>query len=259
MGITNHARGIMQAIIIGAGRGIRLMPTTADTPKCFAEVQGRRILDWALRAFADNGIEKISFIGGYQIDKVRRDYPHFRFFHNADWQNNNILLSLMHAEDAMDEPFICCYSDILFSAEAIGRLLGSEDDIALLVDTNWLEHYGPRTQHPTDDAEKVTVHNGQITRVHREIPEPEAHGEYTGIAKFSARGARTLREHFHRCRQAYAGKPFREAKVFEKAYLIHLFQEIVESGVTMAHVDTPGGYMEIDTQQDFELAQKNWS
>ena len=33
----------MQAIIIGAGRGQRLMPTTADTPKCFAEVNGRRI------------------------------------------------------------------------------------------------------------------------------------------------------------------------------------------------------------------------
>ena len=31
----------MRAIIIGAGRGARLMPTTADAPKCFAEVRGR--------------------------------------------------------------------------------------------------------------------------------------------------------------------------------------------------------------------------
>ena len=38
----------MRAIIIGAGRGSRLMPMTADTPKCFAEVQGKRILDWAV-------------------------------------------------------------------------------------------------------------------------------------------------------------------------------------------------------------------
>ena len=29
----------MKAIIIGAGRGRRLMPTTAETPKCFAEVR----------------------------------------------------------------------------------------------------------------------------------------------------------------------------------------------------------------------------
>ena len=61
----------MKAIIIGAGRGIRLMPTTANTPKCFAEVKGRRILDWALAAFRANGLVDIVFIGGYQIDKVR--------------------------------------------------------------------------------------------------------------------------------------------------------------------------------------------
>ena len=41
----------MQVIIIGAGRGQRLMPTTANTPKCFADVSGRKILDWALEAF----------------------------------------------------------------------------------------------------------------------------------------------------------------------------------------------------------------
>jgi hypothetical protein len=27
----------------------------------------------------------------------------------------------------------------------------------------------------------------------------------------------------------------------------------------MAHVDTPGGYIEVDTQQDFEYAQKFWT
>ena len=54
----------MKAIIIGAGRGIRLMPTTANTPKCFAEVKGRRILDWALAAFRANGLDDIVFIGG---------------------------------------------------------------------------------------------------------------------------------------------------------------------------------------------------
>ena len=46
--------------------------------------------------------------------------------------------------------------------------------------------------------------------------------------------------------------------MFEKAFLIQLFQEMIEAGVKMAHADTPGGYMEVDTQQDFELAQKFW-
>jgi L-glutamine-phosphate cytidylyltransferase len=179
----------MQAIIIGAGRGRRLMPTTADTPKCYAEVGDRRLIDWIRHAFEQNGIDRICFIGGYRIETVRRDYPQFAFRHNADWQNNNILESLFYAEDRMDEPFLCCYSDILFSPAVVGSLLQTDDDIALGVDTEWLTRYETRTEHPSDDAEKVTVRDGVVTRIHREIPEEEAYGEFIGVARFSARGA----------------------------------------------------------------------
>jgi L-glutamine-phosphate cytidylyltransferase len=249
---------IKKAIIIAAGRGRRLMPTTADTPKCYAEVHGKRLLDYALESFRGAGITDICFIGGYQIDKVRRDYPHFTFRHNAGWEHNNILLSLMHAEDQMSDGFICCYSDILFTSDVVQRLLKHPGDCALSVDTKWLERYQHRTQHPPDDGEKVTVNNGEVTRVHRGIPPAEAHGEYTGIAKFTPAGAALLREHFARAKAKYAGKPFREAVVFEKAYLILLFQEMIEAGVKFGHADTPGHYMEVDTQEDFELAKRFW-
>jgi len=248
----------MKAIIIGAGRGSRLMPTTADTPKCFAEVNGRRIIDWAVRAFAENGIERISFIGGYQIDKVRAAYPGFKMHHNAGWENNNILASLLCAEAEMDEPFICCYSDILFKPSVIQRLLAIKDDIAVAVDTDWRARYAHRSAHPTGDAEKVTASNGTVTRVHRDIEDSQAHGEFTGISKFNVQGAKLLKEHYHRCKKSYDGKPFREAREFKKAYLIHLYQEMIESNVRFAHADTPGGYMEIDTQEDFTLARESW-
>jgi L-glutamine-phosphate cytidylyltransferase len=249
---------IKKAIIIAAGRGRRLMPTTADTPKCYAEVHQRRLLDHALAAFKGAGITDICFIGGYQIDKVKRDYPQFTFRHNADWENNNILLSLMHAEDQMSDGFVCCYSDILFTSDVVQRVLSNPADIVLSVDTKWLERYQHRTQHPPDDGEKVTVANGKVTRVHRGIPPAAAHGEYTGIAKFTAKGAAQLRGAFARAKAKYAGKPFREAVVFEKAYLILLFQEMIEAGVPFAHADTPGNYMEVDTQEDFQLARENW-
>jgi choline kinase len=248
----------MRAIIIAAGRGRRLMPTTAETPKCYAEVHGRRLLDWALAAFAESGITDICFIGGYQIDKVRGDYPQFTFRHNKDWEQNNILLSLMHAEDLMTDGFICCYSDILFTADVVRRVLIHPAPIALSVDTKWLDRYVHRTQHPPDDAEKVIVSHGQVTRIHRAIPPDQAHGEYTGIAKFTPEGAESLREYFHRAKTKHEGGPFREAAEFQKAYLIHLLQDMIELGVPMAHADTPGSYMEVDTQEDFELARKYW-
>ena len=248
----------MRVIVIGAGRGRRLMPTTADVPKCFAEVAGRRLIDWAVDAFRENGLDRITFIGGYQIDKVRDAYPAFAFRHNSDWANNNILASLFYAEDLMDEPFVCCYSDVLFSPRVVAGLLEAGGDIALGVDTAWLERYGERTEHPSDDAEKVTVASGAVTRIHRAIPEAQAYGEYIGVARFSEVGAARLREHYHRCRQLHAGKPFREAPVFEKAYQIHLLQEMIEAGERMLHVDTPGGYIEVDTQQDFDYARQRW-
>jgi choline kinase len=259
----------MRVIVIAAGRGRRLMPTTADTPKCFAEVAGRRLLDWALEAFAANGLRDICFIGGYQIEKVRQAYPHFTFRNNAGWEHNNILASLFCAEDLMDEPFICCYSDVLFTADIVSRLAASPADMALGVDTAWLARYAERTEHPPDDAEKVTVElprcsggeaeGGRVTQVHRDIPPELAYGEYIGVAKFSAAGAASLRRHYHLCREQHAGRPWREASLFEKAYKILLFQHMIEAGERFAHVDTPGGYIEVDTQQDFEYARRHWT
>ena len=249
----------MRVIFIGAGRGSRLMPTTGNEPKCFARVRDKRILDWNLEAFARNGIDDIAFIGGYLIDTVRAAYPQFTFRHNDDWPNNNILASLMYAEDLMDEPFICCYSDTLYSANLIAGVAASDHDITVSADTGWAERYTDRTEHPADDAEKLTAQNGVVTRIHRGIDVAEAWGEYTGVAKFSVAGARQLKEHFARCRAQFAGRAFREAVVFEKAYFIHLLQDMIEHGVKVHHVDTASEYIEIDTQQDFEYAQTNWT
>src|SRR6186997_2752772 len=109
---------------------------TDNQPKCYATVGGRRILDWTLEAFDDAGLrDKQVFIGGYQIDQIRGHYPDLTFVHNADWQNNNILLSLMHAENQMDEGFVCAYSDILFRDTVVKDALNHSGDVVLCVDT----------------------------------------------------------------------------------------------------------------------------
>jgi choline kinase len=235
------------------------MPTTSDTPKCFAEVDGRSLLDWTLDALRKNDVNDICFIGGYQIDCVRERHPELTYRHNDNWPNNNILASLFYAEDLMDGPFICCYSDILFSHRVIRSLLASKDEVALVVDTAWGARYEHRSEHPPTDAEKVTVRNGEVTRIDRAIEVQDAYGEYIGVTKFSAEGAARLKHQYHSCRERYAGQPFREAKNFEKAYKIHLFQEMIEAGQRMVHVDTPGDYIEIDTQEDFEYARNYWT
>ena len=248
----------MRAIIIGAGRGRRLMPTTEHAPKCFAEIRGKRILDWTVDALTAGGVTEICFVGGYRIEAVEREYPQFTFRHNRDWEQNNILVSLMHAEDLMDRPFVTSYSDILFTRDVVAGLIASRAEIALGIDTDWREHYRPRTQHPPHDAEKAITRDGRVERVQRNIPYEDATGEFIGVAKFSARGAGLLRDHYHRRRREFWDKPYREAAQFQKAYLIHLFQDMIEQGVEFGHADTHGNYREIDTQEDMDLAQKGW-
>jgi choline kinase len=248
----------MRAIIIGAGRGRRLMPTTANSPKCFAEIRGKRILDWTLDALRAGGVTDICFVGGYCIHAVEQAYPHFTFRHNREWEHNNILVSLMCAEDLMDRPFLTTYSDILYTGALVADLVASTADIALGIDTDWRTHYQPRTQHPPHDAEKTITRNGRVMRVERTIPYDEATGEFVGVAKFSARGGELLREHYHRRRVQFWDKPYRGAMRFQNAYLIHLFQDMIEQGVAFGHADTHGLYREIDTQEDLDLAQKEW-
>lgn len=249
----------MRAIIVGAGRGQRLMPLTDEVPKSYAEIGGRRILDWCLDALRSAGLRDVVFVGGYRIERVRADYPAFRFVHNGAWERNNILASLMHAEPEMSDGFVSTYADILYTPDAVQRLVASPADIALLVDTDWRERYRSRTQHPESDGEKVRLLDGRVTEVNRAIPPDEAPAEFTGVAKFTPAGARALIEHYHRARQRYDGRSFREAPAFEKAYMIHLLQEMLEAGVKMAAVETDGGYFEIDTTEDYELAQRGWA
>ncbi|MBM3263651.1 MAG: phosphocholine cytidylyltransferase family protein [candidate division Zixibacteria bacterium] len=248
----------MYGIIIGAGRGRRLMPLTEDDPKCFAVIGGRRILDWALEAFRHGGIERLAFVGGYRIDRVQAEYPHLRYFHNDAWERNNILASLFYAEPAMEDGFVCSYADILYRPSIVRRLLDSPADIALAVDTAWRERYTTRTQHPEHDAEKVVTDGGRLFEIGRHIRSEEAHGEYIGVARFTPAGARLFRSYFHRAKETYAEGTFRSAVSFQKAYLIELFQEMLEDEVLIDIVPTEGDYMEIDTTEDYHLAQQTW-
>jgi len=250
----------MKTIIIGAGRGERLMPHTADAPKCFAEVQGKRILDWGLDAMRSAGLDDIVFIGGYRIDMVQEAYPEVTFCHNADWPDNNILESLMHAEPHMADGFVCAYSDILYTENVLQNLVTHHsDDITLVCDTDWRERYTQRTEHPEDDGEKMVVDEGRVTAINRTMPSEAATGEYIGVARFSPSGAASLIDAYHRAKSEHGKGPFMAAKTFRKAYLIDLYQHMIEQDVTMAASLTDGQYMEIDTNQDFQIARKEWS
>ena len=247
----------MKAIIIGAGRGYRIMPHSRYQPKCFTNVNGKRIIDYALEAFKKSNLNEIHFIGGYMIDVVKKEYPQLIFYHNSEWKNNNILASLFFAESVMEGGFISAYSDILYKPEIIKKLVKSPHDITIVLDSKWKTRYKDRSQHPMDDAEKVIYKDNKIIRISRKISNKRADSEFTGLAKFSTKGAQKFIAHYHKAEQKYKDKPFQGSSKFRKAYLIDMFQEMLEEGENIFQITIDGGYYEIDTVEDLRLASES--
>jgi len=245
----------MKAIIIAAGPGSRLMPITNERPKCLLDVAGQTILERALQALRENGIQNIVVVRGYAGHLI--NYPHVTYWHNPGFRKNNILRSLFYAEDEMDDAFFFSYSDILYSSEVVARLIDSEADVALIVDVNWTQTYEGRDQHPVSEAELVKVENGRVIRIGKGVVSPEeAHGEFIGLAKFTKTGAEAMKAAYHRVAKEGPTAPFQCAASLEKAYMTDMIQELVDNGSLVQSIDIEGGWMEIDTPQDLERARR---
>jgi choline kinase len=259
----------MKAILIAAGMGRRLSPYTDDRPKCLVEVAGRSLMHRALDALRSVGVTEFVIVRGYLGDHLTaalRSERDVSFLDNSDYPRNNILLSLMHAESAMDGGFFCSYSDIVFRPEVAEALAASPHDLSLVVDPFWAEAYDGRSDHPVPEAELFATEaaSQRIRRVGKQaVPPSEACGEFIGLWKASAAGADWLRSLYQR-RRAELGldRPYGRAARLEVAYLTDLFNDLIAEGrpLNAVQIARPCSWREIDTVQDLERAAAviNW-
>jgi L-glutamine-phosphate cytidylyltransferase len=250
----------MRPIIIGAGRGSRLGPNTDEVPKALVPVMGRPMLEWILEALGAAGFARrdVVYVCGYRADVVQARYRELTFVMNRDWESNNILASLMCARAHLAGGFVSSYADIVYRGSAVQKLVASPHDKVLVCDTDWRRRYVDRSQHPESDGEKMRADGASVLELSRRIPSEAACGEFIGVAKLTREGARELGEAFDAARAVWRGKAWREGRTFERAYLIDLFQDMIERGASFHRVDTHGGYMEIDTREDLACADKWW-
>ena len=82
----------------------------------------------------------------------------------------------------------------------------------------------------------------------------EVHGEFIGMIKLTDRGAKIFKQHFHRLKKFIGTSLFKELKVFQKAYLTDMIQELVDIGVKVHCVIIESGWKEIDTVEDYKKA-----
>jgi L-glutamine-phosphate cytidylyltransferase len=248
----------MRPVLIGAGRGSRLAHRTDDIPKTLVHCMGKPMLEWILEALAEAGFTKkdVIFICGYKGDVLRAKYPEFTYVENPDWENNNILESLMYAREHLGAGFVSSYTDIVYRGQCVKDVVAAPWDKVLVCDTDWRRRYVRRTQHPESDAEKMRGKGDRVIELSRTIASEQATGEFIGVTKFTPDGAKELIEAYD---DAKANCTTLGDRPFLKAYLIHLFQRMIEKGSSFHKVDTDGGYMELDTLQDLELAESWWA
>lgn len=248
----------MRPVLIGAGRGSRLQHRTDEIPKTLVPVMGRPMLEWILDALKAAGWSKkdVIFVCGYKHEVLRERYPEFTYVLNDNWENNNILASLMYAREHLKDGFVSSYTDIIYKPSCVKDAFDAPWDKVLVNDTDWRRRYTRRSNHPESDAEKLKAAGPRVVDISRTIPSEEASGEFIGVTKFTASGAKELCEAYDDAKvhcETLGDRPF------EKAYLIHLFQRMIEKGSAFHRVDTPGGYMELDTLQDLEFAESWWN
>jgi phosphoenolpyruvate phosphomutase len=247
-----------RAVILAAGFEPQLMPLIADKPKTMLEVGGRSILERQVEALGRCGIQDTVVVRGYRKDRVRA--PGVRFVDNDRFAETGELYSLFRAERELGGAIVLLYGDILFDAGILEKLLRTPADVAIVVDRAFHDTHragAPLPPGPLDLVVTDAAPDGRrfvepraasrVLRIGPEVSPDEAHGEFIGIASFSATGASALKA-------VHAELTAGRIEGLEQASVTHLLQAMIDRGQRVVAVDIHKGWMEIDTPDDYRRA-----
>lgn len=126
-------------VILVAGEGKRLRPFTISNPKCFACVNGKRILDNALESFAAHGCQQVRIVTGHLTSLIRDTITdrfagmEVQYINNPDYATTNSMYSLSMGLEGLDAPTWVLEGDVFFEPSILE--LTAPPDIAWFVDS----------------------------------------------------------------------------------------------------------------------------
>ncbi|RZM03328.1 MAG: phosphocholine cytidylyltransferase family protein [Variovorax sp.] len=181
-----------RALILGAGQGSRLLPLTEQLPKCLLDLNGRSMLEWQLRALADNGIAETVVVTGFRADLVEqaleRIAPHgmtVRTLFNPFYKLADNLASCWMARAELRAPCLVLNGDTLFEPEIARRLLAAPSaPITVTIDR--------KPGYDADDM-KVEVEGDRLRAIGKTLSAERVNGESIGFLRFEAEGAALAR------------------------------------------------------------------
>jgi choline kinase len=247
----------MKAIILAAGQGTRLKKYTQNLPKGMLEFMGKTIIERQIELYRVCGIENISIVTGFAADKIA--YAGVKYYHNGRYMETNMVESLLAAKAEFDADTIVSYSDVLFERSLLEKMMATEGDFACAVDDDWQSYWKKRYGRVDFDTESLAIdENDNITELGLENPPLEQiSARYIGLLKFSKQGLKNITEIMEKAHAEYEGRPWQQSgKTVEKAYMTDLLNAIIESGRKVKAVHSSHGWIEFDTNEDYENAME---
>ena len=122
------------AVILAAGPGSRLLPHTANAPKCLTAIGGFPILQYQLAALRQCGIEDVVIVVGYLSDHIRGFVREpVTYVENIDYASTNSSHSLWLARERLRDGYVHLNSDLLFEPAMLRALLDAPAENAVIV------------------------------------------------------------------------------------------------------------------------------
>ncbi len=231
-------------------------PLTADRPKCMLPIAGRPLLEWTIEALRAAGCGEIVVITGYKRDRIPGSG--FLRVENTDYENNNILHSLMCAREYLEGPVMATYSDIWVEPAVHSRLAATSGDVVAAVDRDWQPYYEGRSDHPIDEAENMLIDgSGAVVSAGKhlrpEIADDRRCAEFLGLWRMSAAGTERFRSAFESLdAELMPTMPFQQAAEWRRAYITDMLQYLIDEGDRIDAAEIERGWAELDTIQDYE-------
>lgn len=183
----------MKAIILSAGQGRRLLPLTAEQPKAALLAGGRAVLEWQLQEISQCQVDEVVIVTGFGADHIDRivahqSYVETRTLYNPFYAQCDNLGTCWIARHEMRERFLIINGDTLFEAAALQRLLDNCARYPITLATDSKTTYD-------DDDMKVSVENGRLIHVSKQLDLTTVDAESIGMMHFDENGGARFRAH----------------------------------------------------------------
>lgn len=241
---------IEHAILLSAGQGSRMLPLTAERPKCLIEFSGRSLLAWQIEMLARGGVKRIDVVTGFMTDMVDEEIAAIRdprveiaTRFNPFYKVADNLGSCWIAREAMRGDFLILNGDTLVSEDIVRKVqAGSEWPIAVTVDI--------KDSYDSDDmkvSRGVGQDEGRLLRIGKTLTAEQSNAESIGFLAFRGQGAEMFREAVRKAMRTPEGVQHWYLKVIDT---------LAETG-KVGTVSIEGlGWAEVDFLNDVEIATR---